>query len=111
MAFGDADLGVMFADFGVTVTWDNQMVTAILDVYEDVFRKGSGPGSIQTTEFILRVPAPGLTGSPEAFDRIVIAAQPNLPPGFAPGTYTVKELLECKDPSVIDLALRGPVTA
>jgi hypothetical protein len=113
--FGDSDLGAIFdpQDFGVAIVWTpnggmGASAVGILDVYEDVFRHGAGPGGFQNTEFLLRVPAADLGGVPRAFDVITIAVSPNLPPGFVPGAYTVKELPKCLDPSIIDMVLKGP---
>jgi len=113
--FGDSDLTAIFADFGVAFTWTPATggtpvpATGILDIYEDVFQHGGGPGASQTTEFKLRVPWNALGASPKAFDAIVILPSPNLPPGFAPGNYTVKNLSRCEDPAIVDMILKGPV--
>jgi hypothetical protein len=108
MAFGDSDLPAIFSDFGVPVTWNGVTATGILDVYEDVFHHGDGPGGFQTNEFLLRVPQPALRGTPKAFDAITIPWSANLPPGFVPGVYIVKSLPQCHDPSIVDMTLKGP---
>ena len=109
--FGDSDLTAIFADFGVPVIWNGTTVTGIIDVYTDVFQHGSGPGGFETTEYLLRIPRPALSAVPKPLDTITIPPNVNLPPEIAPGAYTVKTLPKCHDPSIIDLILKGPVSA
>ena len=109
--FGDSDLSAIFADFGIPFTWTPKTgaggsATGILDMYEDVYRH-NGPGGFQAGQILLRVPAPSLPGIPKAFDVITIPSSPNLPPNFTPGTYTVKELPDFKDPSIIEMVLKA----
>jgi hypothetical protein len=106
--FGDIDLATIFSDFATPVSLGGVTVNGILDLYEDVFRR-PGPGGFQTTQYLLRVPRPQLAVLPQPLDQVVIAAGPNVPTDFEPGTYTVKELPECKDPSIVDMILKGPI--
>jgi hypothetical protein len=110
--FGDNDLAAIFADFGVSIIWTpaagGEPVTAvgILDVYQDMFAHGNGPGAFEQTEFLLRVPKAALGSTLQPKDQIAIASQPNLPPGFAPGTYTVRNLPKCQDASIVEMTLK-----
>ena len=110
MAFGDQDLPVFFADFGVPVAWNGGTLSGVIDVYSDVFHHGDGPGSFEKVEYILHIPQPA-NGGPKPFDTISIADNGNLPPGFVAGDYTVKSFVPCHDPSLMDIILKGPITS
>lgn len=106
--FGDADLPAIFGDWGFPVIWNGSTITGMVDVSTDIFQHGSGPGSYETTQYVLHLPRPGMARTPKPGEKIIVPPNDNLPAEFAPGTYTVKELQKCPDPSIVDLILKGP---
>jgi hypothetical protein len=96
MAFGDADLGVFTADFGVAVVYEGQTANGILDTTTDMFMHGEGPGGFERSTVILRVPYNAFSSVPKPMDAITVG-------GVA---YTVKELPEQRDMQITEMYLK-----
>jgi hypothetical protein len=63
MAFGDGDLPVFFADFGVPVVFQGQAATGLLDTPSSMFERG-GPGGMESERYCLRLPFNAFTSMP-----------------------------------------------
>jgi hypothetical protein len=109
--FGDSDLPAMFADFGAPVIIAGVTVTGIIDLYTDVYEHGGGPGAVGIEQYVLHIPSAAISAAPSPKDQIEVLDSPNLPPEFEPGIYIVKGFPKRHDPSVLDIELKGPVTA
>lgn len=95
--FGDSDLAVFTADFGMPVIWNNEpAVNGILDISTDVFSHGAGPGSFERNTVRLQIPYNAFTGIPQPLDAITVD-------GVA---YTVHSLPDQHDMQVTDLYLK-----
>lgn len=97
--FGDADLGVFFADFGgaTPVIWNGESaVNGILDTSTDVFAHGGGPGGMERNTVLLRIPYNAFTATPKPRDPISVGGV----------NYTVHSLPEQKDMQITEMYLK-----
>ena len=95
--FGDSDLSVFTADFGVPVIWSGQpAINGILDASTDVFAHGGGPGGFERNAVRLQIPHNAFTAIPKPRDPIMVG-------GVA---YTVLALPEQKDMQITELYLK-----
>lgn len=97
--FGDSDLAVFTADFGVPVIWNGEPeVQGILDVNVDVFAHGSGPGGFEKTTYVLRIAFNAFSAVPRPKDPIIVDGV----------SYTVLSLPDQKDIRFTELYLKVP---
>ena len=95
--FGDSDLPLLFADFGVSVIWNAEpSVLGILDTSADVFAHGSGPGGFERSTVMLRIPFNAFSAIPQPLDAITVDGV----------NYTVHSLPEQRDLRIISPARR-----
>lgn len=96
--FGDADLGVFFADFGkeTAVTFSGVTVPGILDQPESVHLGDRGFGGINATLPVVRLPYNAFSPMPKNTDRLVVAGQ----------AYTVTERTAESDGAILAYSLK-----
>jgi len=96
--FGDSDLAVFTADFGVPVIWNGEpAVNGILDSSMDAFAHGAGPGGFEKTTYLLRIPFNAFSSVPRPKDAITVDGV----------DYTVLSLPEQKDMRITELYLKA----
>lgn len=96
MAFGDSDLPIFFADFGVSVVFQGQTVNGNLDSPSEGFAFGSGPSTMEEQRYCVSVPYNAFTTIPKAKDAITVNGV----------SYTVKARHYSQDGSVMSLELQ-----
>ncbi len=95
--FGDTDLKVFFADFGVPVVFGAVTALGLLDVETDVFSHGAGPGGVERVNYRLRLPWNAFSPSPQPTDTILVNG----------ASYQVLSLPTQKDMQILELALKA----
>ena len=95
--FGDSDLPVFSADFGVAVIWNAEPpVKGILDTATDVFAQSGGPGGFERNTICLRIPYNAFSAVPKPRDAITVNGV----------SYAVLSLPEQRDMQITELYLK-----
>lgn len=97
MAFGDADLGVFFADMGVAVTFGGSTVQGLFDKPTQIKLSDQGFGGVETGFPAVRLPY-------NAFSPMPINGQSITVDGTV---YTVAEVTAESDGKIVCLELKG----
>lgn len=72
MAFGDSDLALFAADFGVAVTFNSATVMGIFDRPQKLSLADEGYGGINTTAPVVRIPFNAFASMPKTTDSITV---------------------------------------
>jgi hypothetical protein len=70
--FGDSDLGVFTADFGIAVQFNGSMVKGILDKPQKTALQDEGFGGISTNRTTIRLPYNAFSPMPEPGEVIYV---------------------------------------
>ena len=95
--FGDADLGIFFADMGETVAFNGAQAKGLLDVETDLYSHGSGPGGVERQTYLLRIPWNAFTPLPIPGDAITVGTS----------SYVVSALPVQKDAQIYEMNLKA----
>lgn len=72
MAFGDADLAIFAADFGVAVVFGGATARGIFDRPQSLSLADEGYGGINTTAPVVRIPKNAFAVMPKTTDAIMV---------------------------------------
>lgn len=95
MSFGDGDLPVFFADFGVPVVFQGQMALGLVDTPSNIFNHGGGPGGMESERYCLRLAFNAFAAMPYPGKSITVD-------GVA---YTVKTRSKLEDGKIVEFEL------
>jgi hypothetical protein len=95
MSFGDGDLSVFFADFGIPVVSQGQTTLGLLDAPSSMFEHGGGPGGMESERYCVRIPFNAFTSMPYPGQSITVG-------GVA---YVVKTRTKLEDGKIVEFEL------